>query len=173
MIDHLNSLPLQSTVSLTPNLHSRKPWGGSVKSNSLLQYITTSFTAQEYSWTLYSCSAGQDTTCFYETQNFTAHSQMPSTEHYYTQTPEKVKAKLFLCLTALQRCVGEWSYSSTFLNLSTMQRWAVSCPCPFTPDTYCIGGWAGVQSRSGCYGDNKTVLPQLGINLRFLGCPVP
>jgi hypothetical protein len=61
------------------------------------------------------------------------------------------------------------------LALDGKESASCSCcfaPCETVPRTHCIGGWlGGPQSRSGHYGEEKSLLPLPGIEPRLLSCP--
>jgi hypothetical protein len=70
----------------------------------------------------------------------------------FSETLTILKGKVLLCTTPSRR-MGEWSYSSTILDLSTRWRWVVSftprplCPREVTTGTHWIGGWVGPKVR--------------------------
>jgi hypothetical protein len=60
------------------------------------------------------------------------------------------------------RHMGEWRYSSTFLDLGTRWRWSASRPGRFTagegaPGTHWIGSWVGPLSGSGRRGEKSSI----------------
>jgi hypothetical protein len=73
--------------------------------------------------------------------------------------------------------MGEWRCSSTILNLSFRYRWMVSImPRPLLPPGNSLRYhlyWrlGGPQRQSGCYGEEKNLLPLPEIEPEFLGCP--
>jgi hypothetical protein len=62
---------------------------------------------------------------------------------------------------------GERGYSSPILDLALNGlEWSVSRSDRITPVTYWIGGWKGLQSRSGRCGEDKNFLLLPGIETR-------
>jgi hypothetical protein len=67
------------------------------------------------------------------------------------------------------RCMGECSYTSNILNLSTGWRWAVSFtprpvkPVKWAPDTDCIGDWLVPKAGQKAVEKKKISLPMQGI----------
>jgi hypothetical protein len=76
------------------------------------------------------------------------------------------------------RCMGEWEFTTSILNLNTRWRSVVS----FTPQLFYVWGKSpqypmerrlgGPHSQSGCFGEEKNLLPLLAIESQ-LSSPWP